>query len=136
LLSLEQLELGGISSVRGYLENQVLTDNGIITSLEVRIPLWEDKDKNSLLSLAPFSDFGVGWDNVVVGATTNPDGTGGNLGRQGVTMPSVGLGLLFNPVKYVSGQVYYGYGFNSRETPEGTSLQNHGIEFSLSFNAL
>jgi hypothetical protein len=51
-------------------------------------------------------------------------------------MPSVGLGLLINPVKYISGQVYYGYGFNSRETPEGTSLQNHGIEFSLSFNAL
>ena len=64
LLSLEQLELGGISSVRGYLENQVLTDNGVLASLEVRIPIWEDKDKNSLLSLAPFSDFGVGWDNV------------------------------------------------------------------------
>jgi len=136
LLSLEQLELGGISSVRGYQENQVLTDNGILTSLEFRIPIWEDKDKNSLLSLAPFSDFGVGWDNVEVGAAPNPDGTGGNLGRQGVTMPSVGLGLLFDPVKYVSGQIYYGYGFNSRETPEGTSLQNHGIEFSISFNAL
>ena len=136
LLSLEQLELGGISSVRGYLENQVLTDNGILTSLEFRIPILEDKDKNSLIALAPFSDFGLGWDNVEVGQSTTNTGTSSNLGRQGVTMPSVGLGLLVNPVKYVSGQIYYGYGFNSRETPEGTSLQNHGIEFSISFNAL
>ena len=49
LLSIEQLELGGISSVRGYLENQALTDNGVLASVEVRIPLWEDKDKNSLV---------------------------------------------------------------------------------------
>ena len=51
-------------------------------------------------------------------------------------MPSAGIGLLFNPVKYVSGQLYWGYGFNRREVPEGTSLQNQGIEFSISFNAL
>jgi hemolysin activation/secretion protein len=135
LLSLEQLELGGISSVRGYLENQVLSDNGILTSLEFRIPLLEDKDKNALVSLAPFSDFGLGWDNVDVNAPATA-GTTTALGRQGVTMPSVGLGLLVNPVKYVSGQIYYGYGFNSRETPHGDSLQNQGIEFSLTFNAL
>ena len=136
MLSLEQLELGGISSVRGYLENQVLTDNGILTSLEVRIPILEDKDKNSLVSLAPFSDFGVGWDNVEVGAAPNPDGTGSNLGRQGVTMPSVGLGLLFNPVKYVSGQIYYGYGFNSRETPWATACRIKASNSACRFNAL
>jgi hemolysin activation/secretion protein len=138
LLSLEQIELGGISSVRGYLENQVLSDNGILASLEFRIPLLEDKDHNALISLAPFSDFGLGWDNVQI--NSNPTGSAstgtGNQGRQGVTMPSVGLGLLVNPVKYVSGQIYYGYGFNSRETPSGDSLQNQGIEFSVTFNAL
>jgi len=133
LLSLEQLELGGIASVRGYLENQVLSDNGILTSLEFRLPVWEDKDHNPLFSLAPFSDFGLGWDNVDIHST---EAVGGNQGRQGVTLPSVGLGLLVNPVKYVSGQIYYGYGFNSRETPHGDSLQNQGIEFSLTFNAL
>ena len=130
LLSLEQLELGGIASVRGYLENQVLSDNGVLASLEFRVPVWEDKDHNALVALAPFSDFGLGWDNVDINSPA------GNPGRQGVTMPSVGLGLLVNPVKYVSGQIYYGYGFNSRETPHGDSLQNQGIEFSLTFNAL
>ena len=135
LLSLEQIELGGISSVRGYLENQVLSDNGILASLEFRVPVWEDKDHNPLVSLAPFSDFGLGWDNVEVNSAST-SGSTGDLGRQGVTMPSVGLGLLVNPVKYVSGQIYYGYGFNSRETPHGDSLQNQGIEFSVTINAL
>jgi hypothetical protein len=43
---------------------------------------------------------------------------------------------LANPVKYVSGQIYYGYGFNRRQVPDGDSLQNQGVEFSISFNAL
>lgn len=132
LLSLEQLELGGISSVRGYLENQALTDNGIIASLEFRIPVWEDKDHNPKISLAPFADFGLGWDNVahdhVAAGTTN-------LGRQGVALPSFGIGLIANPWKYVSGQIYWGYGLNRRQVPEGNSLQYKGVEFSLSFNA-
>ncbi len=98
LLSVEQLELGGISSVRGYLENQVLSDNGIIASLEVRLPIWEDKDHNALVSLAPFSDCGIGWDNVV--PVGEPSSTGVNLGRQGVVMPSAGIGILIT-----SGQI-------------------------------
>ena len=134
LLSVEQLELGGISSVRGYLENQVLSDNGIIASLEVRLPIWEDKDHNALVSLAPFSDCGVGWDNIV--PVGEPSSTGVNLGRQGVVMPSAGIGILINPIKYVSGQLYWGYGFNRKQIPGGTGLQNQGFEFSVSFIAL
>ena len=131
LLSLEQLELGGISSVRGYLENQALRDNGILASVEFRVPVWVDKDHNPMVSLAPFSDFGVGWNNIeVAGATPS-----GSMGRQGVTMPSAGLGLIVNPFKYVSGQLYWGYGFNRRQEPHGDSLQYHGIEFSVSINA-
>jgi hemolysin activation/secretion protein len=133
LLSVEQLELGGISSVRGYLENQQLTDNGVIASVEGRIPIWQDKDHNPLLQVAPFTDFGVGWDNIAHG--TVAAGTT-NLGRQGVAMPSAGLGVLFNPCKYMSGQIYWGYGFNRRQVPDGNSLQYDGIEFSVSISAL
>jgi hemolysin activation/secretion protein len=132
LLSIEQLELGGISSVRGYLENQVLSDNGVLASLEVRVPLWMDKDRNPLFSVAPFTDFGLGWDNVDI----QSNAAAPNLGRQGVAMPSAGLGLLFNPCKYFSGQLDWGYGFNRRQVPDGNSLQNQGIEFSMTYNAL
>jgi hemolysin activation/secretion protein len=134
LLSLEQLELGGISSVRGYLENQALRDDGVLASVEVRVPLLEDKDHNSLVSLAPFTDFGVGWNNVETGTAAAPEDS--NQDRQGVAMPSAGIGILVNPVKYVSGQLYWGYGFNRKQEPDGDSLQNEGIEFSVTFNAL
>ena len=134
LLSVEQLELGGISSVRGYLENQALTDNGVIGSLEARIPIWEDKDHNPLLQVAPFTDCGLGWDNVVTYGPKAPGTT--NLGQQSVVLPSAGVGLLFNPCKYVSGQIYWGYGFRRSQVPDGNGLQYQGIEFSVSFNAL
>jgi hemolysin activation/secretion protein len=129
LLSLEQFELGGVSSVRGYLENQALRDNGIISSVEFRLPLLTDKDHNSLIALAPFTDFGVGWNNVeTFGAGA---AAANNLGTQAVAMPSVGLGLLLNPCKYVSGQIYWGYGLNRKQVPDGNGLQYEGLEFSL-----
>ena len=133
LLSLEQLELGGISSVRGYLENQALRDDGVIASAEVRVPLLKDKDHNPLVQLAPFADFGLGWDNV---EGQEAPGSDGNLGRQGVALPSAGVGILFNPIKYVSGQLYWGYGMNRKQVPDGNSLQNQGIEFGITFTAL
>ena len=51
LLSLEQIGIGGINTVRGYRQNQLVTDNGILGSIEVRIPLTSDP---SLLQLTPF----------------------------------------------------------------------------------
>ena len=38
LVSSEQLSLGGLDTVRGYLESEVLGDNGIIGNLELRSP--------------------------------------------------------------------------------------------------
>lgn len=39
LLSLEQFSLGGVDTVRGYQQNQLVADNGLLASLEFRIPL-------------------------------------------------------------------------------------------------
>jgi hemolysin activation/secretion protein len=126
--------LGGISSIRGYLENQILRDNSYLASLEFHLPLVVDTEHNSLIALAPFTDFGVGWNNVNV---TGPDPfKTRQSGPQTVAMPSVGVGLLVSPIKYVDGQIYWGYGLNRRQVPGGPSLQNEGVEFSLSLNAL
>jgi hypothetical protein len=38
LLPLEQFAVGGASTVRGYRENQLVRDNGFVTSAELRIP--------------------------------------------------------------------------------------------------
>jgi hemolysin activation/secretion protein len=66
LLPLEQFSVGGIDSVRGYPQNLLLTDNGIVASMEIRIPLTSDP---SIFQLTPFIDVGTGWNNLL----PNPD---------------------------------------------------------------
>jgi hemolysin activation/secretion protein len=39
LLPLEQLAVGGRYTVRGYQENQLVRDNGVIAQLEARVPV-------------------------------------------------------------------------------------------------
>lgn len=41
LLGLEQIAVGGASSVRGYRENLLVRDSGVIASMEIRHPLWQ-----------------------------------------------------------------------------------------------
>ncbi|MGL6340276.1 MAG: ShlB/FhaC/HecB family hemolysin secretion/activation protein, partial [Waterburya sp.] len=60
LLSLEKFTLGGVSTVRGYEENQLVTDNGVLGTLELRIPVTKNP---STLQLNPFFEFGTGWNN-------------------------------------------------------------------------
>jgi len=135
LLSLEQFELGGSSNVRGYLENQVFRDNGVFGSAEFRLPVWEGRDHTSLLSIAPFFDVGVGWNNTNDLASAGFGNTGHPPDSQDVALPSVGLGLLFNPDKYVSAQLYWGYALNRDQLPSGNNLQNYGLSFDVTVNA-
>ena len=60
LLSLEKFSLVGINTVRGYAENQLLTDSGVLGTLELRIPVTKNP---STLQLNPFIEFGTGWNN-------------------------------------------------------------------------
>ncbi|QOV21761.1 ShlB/FhaC/HecB family hemolysin secretion/activation protein [Anabaenopsis elenkinii] len=63
LVPLEQFSIGGISSVRGYRENALLTDNGFVVTAEVQLPVWGLSQNQRLLSVIPFADFGVGWNS-------------------------------------------------------------------------
>ena len=60
LLALEQISVGGYNSVRGYIENQLVRDRGLISSIEFRVPVLFDKSGAGMLHLAPFFDFGGG----------------------------------------------------------------------------
>jgi len=61
LLPLEQIAVGGRYSVRGYRENQLVRDQGFITSLESRLPLVQNQSWADYLQIAPFVDFGKAW---------------------------------------------------------------------------
>ncbi len=83
LVPLEQFTLGGLYSVRGYRQDLFLTDNGVFSSAEVRLPILRLDSVEGLLQVAPFVDFGVAWnddDNPIPTPAPN-------------TLTSVGLGL-------------------------------------------
>ena len=121
LLALEQFSIGGMQSVRGYRENQLLRDNGIFASAELRIPIWLAKDKTPLVSLAPFFDFGSGW-NVNKVEDNNQ------------TIASVGVGVLVNATRHAQLTLAWGHPLVDLAEKK-VSLQDYGLHFTLSINA-
>jgi hemolysin activation/secretion protein len=121
LFALEQLSLGGADSVRGYRENQILRDSGILGSAELRIPIIRGKDKNPLLVLAPFFDIGAGWN--------------AKSERDDEALPSAGVGFIFTPRRNIQAQLYWGYAFNRDQVGDGENLQDYGIHFAISVDA-
>jgi hemolysin activation/secretion protein len=123
LLALEQFSLGGVQSVRGYRENQLLRDNGVFGSVELRVPVWMRADKTPIVTIAPFFDIGTGWNTVSDDADDASE-----------TICSAGLGLLVNVNKHVQASIYWGHPFKDLITTRD-SLQDYGIHFSISVNA-
>lgn len=61
LLPLEQFSIGGFGSVRGYRVNQIVRDDGLVGSIELRIPMLSRADGSPLLQLVPFFDNAYAW---------------------------------------------------------------------------
>jgi hemolysin activation/secretion protein len=114
LLALEQLAIGGFDTVRGYRENRLVRDNGVILSGEFRIPILYNSFGKGILDLAPFVDFGYGRN--VAGPVREE-----HIG-------SAGIGLLFHPNRHLNFQFYYGYPFRKFDE-EDEDLQDLGIHF-------
>ena len=134
LVSLEQLSLGGAESVRGYRENQVLRDNGVFGSAELRVPLIYGKEHNPILIVAPFFDIGSGWNSLDDSPATNT-GASAQQDRNWEVLPSIGLGLIFEPNKHVHAQIYWGCALNRDLVTDGNNLQDYGFHFVVSVDA-
>jgi hemolysin activation/secretion protein len=118
LLSLEQFAVGGHATVRGYRENFLVRDNGLVTSLELRIPLLSNASGDRFLQLAPFADWGRSW----------------NTDRGEVwpeTIYSAGVGLRFQLSRHLEGQVYWADALKEVPTPSDHDLQDSGVQFRL-----
>jgi hemolysin activation/secretion protein len=121
LLALEQMSVGGFGSVRGYLENQLVRDRGIVSSVEFRLPVLFDSAGAGILYLAPFFDFGGAW--------------GGEESPSPTTIYSTGAGILFTPNKHLSAEVYWGYRLRDVEIPDDAGLQDLGLGFRVNLMA-
>ncbi len=116
LLSLEQIGLGGASTVRGYRQDANLTDSGALFSAEVRLPLLRAKKIGGVLQLTPFFDLGTGWNK----DRENPDPR---------TLASIGTGLLWRQGD-ITARLDWGIPLVST-SGEKRSLQEQGLHFSL-----
>ena len=127
LLAMEKLPMGGASTVRGYRENLLVRDNGVIASMEYQLPLFNSETSTDdfdarRLKLAAFFDFGESWNN---DWQYDPDAS-----KQQIS--SVGLGLLWNPSRSISSSVYWGNAIDDFGTGSG-DLQDDGIHLSFSW---
>jgi hemolysin activation/secretion protein len=117
LLPLERFGIGGMNSVRGYRSNVLVRDNGVSSSLELRIPVINNMQGLGLVQLVPFMDFGWGWNSGY--GTPNPDkiyGTGG--------------GFRWNIRNPLTLEAYYGYGLTNVHV-DNKELSDRGFHFQL-----
>jgi hemolysin activation/secretion protein len=117
---MEQFAVGGVNTVRGYPENQLVRDNALTSSIELHIPLIRRGSDESILELVPFFDAGYAWNHI-----DEPESE---------LISSAGLGLLFHPNQHIHAEVYWGHPFKSFESDDN-DLQDMGFHFNITFSA-
>jgi hemolysin activation/secretion protein len=118
LVSSEQINLGGFDTIRGYRQDGILGDNGFFGSIELKIPIYEGKAGK--VSLSPFFDIGVPWDNTALNAESQ-------------LLASTGLSLQYNISDRLSASFVWGIPLFD-VAGERKSLQEQGLLFSLKWS--
>jgi hemolysin activation/secretion protein len=129
LLPFEQVAIGGMNTVRGYRQNALVRDNAVLLSLEGRIPLFDlslptagFREWSGPIQLAPFLDYGTGWNTQ--SPTPKPRALAG-----------MGIGLRWDVQDVLSAQIYYGHGLAPVHQPDH-DLQDDGIYFRVTASFL
>ncbi len=125
LISLEKCEVGGATTVRGYRENTFVRDQCAQVSLEGRAvvtrfgwPALDIAPDGGVFALAPFVDYGRGWNH---GETAN-------------TIASIGIGGVLDLAPLLHARLYYAHRLRDPELDPNGSLQDEGIHFQLVLN--
>ena len=126
LLSIEQFAIGGANTVRGYRENELIRDRGLFASAELRVPVLYNRMGSPVVQVAPFFDFGGGWN---VGAPSRTNGP-----TPVATISSAGIGLLITPNKHCAAQLYWGHPFQRIKTGNDDP-QDLGLHFRVNIEA-
>jgi len=129
LLPIEKFAIGGRSTVRGYRENLMTPDNGLVASVEWRVPVaqWNipaltKNQKMGTVSLAPFFDFG--WGGNRKSDQPNPR-----------SISSIGLGARWSISEKLYTEIYWGYALRDIDQTTDHDIQDDGIHFLITANA-
>lgn len=120
LVPLEQFGLGGQLNVRGYRQDALLTDNGVLLSAEYRIPVVRVPRVEGVLQVVPFFDLGKGWNQT--GENPSPS-----------LLAGTGVGLLWRQGDNLSIRLDWGLPLTTLDG-EKRSLQENGFYFSLRYS--
>ncbi|MDX2239971.1 MAG: ShlB/FhaC/HecB family hemolysin secretion/activation protein [Leptolyngbyaceae cyanobacterium bins.302] len=121
LAPFDQFSLGGQNSVRGYRQDVLLADNGILASAEVRVPILRVPRAQGLLQVVPFVDAGRIWNS---SGQANPSPNG---------LAAIGLGLRWQQGNLLTFRLDWGIPLVSIDSSRDT-LQEKGLTFSLVYN--
>jgi hemolysin activation/secretion protein len=126
LYSFERLAIGGPTSVRGYVQNALVLDEGVIGSAELRSPVWRralprftSSDDDGWISIAIFADGGRGGN--LSGPAPQPTG-----------IASLGAGLRWDIGPGTAAMIYYGYAL-VRSHATASVLQPVSFALSMQF---
>jgi hemolysin activation/secretion protein len=117
LLPLERFSVGGSDTVRGYPEHQLVRDNAVVASLELRVPILRDPLDRPVLELAPFFDFGKGWNR--------------ERDESPQSIASAGLGLRWSPHPRLGFEAYWGAKLRDVDEGDPEGLQDLGIHVRM-----
>lgn len=120
LLTMEKFSVGGINSVRGYRRSLFVRDNGVSGTVELRIPLMENREGEALFSVIPFYDYGYAWDRA------------GGANQRNRYIHGVGAGIKWQPFKGANVEFYYGHALKSIQVTD-RDPQDNGIHFHVSW---
>lgn len=129
LYSGERFSAGGETTVRGYRENLILADNGLVGSVELATPL--------KFSSAQGRGAGFAWDSFSISAFAD----GARVRNDRPPHPkreiySIGASLAWAPAEALSARVTYGHALNKVERFGGKDIQDDGWQARIVFRPL
>jgi hemolysin activation/secretion protein len=123
LFQMEQIAFGGLGSVRGYRSYLTVTDNGLLISAELRVPVGRlrlpylaDSDTAGTIQIVPFYDYARDWN------TDRP-----TLYPQ--QFSGVGAGVRWDLGSGITAEFYYGKAL--RHVSVGNSIEDRGLYFRV-----
>lgn len=135
LMAMEKFSIGGARTVRGYRENQLTTDNGVILSAEWRLPVgrfqlpWISRTpQDGKLEITPFCDYGRGWN---AGLTSQETGQDVYPDPDPNSIYSVGIGLRWTLSERAKLNFAWGNALKTIDDDQAYDLQEDGIHFEL-----
>lgn len=117
LLAIERVAIGGLSTVRGYRENQIVRDNVYLATLEgtYRLPI-----DAFMVNLKTFADWGSG---------KNHDDA---MNTERDSLSSAGIGFNIRAFNGLTADVYFAHGFDDVDV-RNHDLQDDGIHFHINY---